>query len=284
MIKTVFAVTLAAFFTFSAPTSAQFSYAPTSRDDVGLYLGGQIWRSEASGVLGAEHTRVDFNLKKQQHIQYFIDVKHPVAALPHLRISTTQLDTSGQTTLTQQFGFSDKTFPVAATVDASFHVSYIDYTLYYALFDSKDFSLELGFSARDLNGDVTVAGTTKISHDPCNDPNPAPNDPCIDLGNNAISSGTITTDDINPMLFVATSVGLPATPLNLFAQADVSLLNDHRLEDYQLGFSYDLHKLMRVDLQVTFGYRVVNMAFDNLNSLYTDLAFKGAFVGMIAHF
>lgn len=284
MIKTVFAATLAAFLTFSAPTSAQFTYAPTSRDDAGLYLGGQIWRSEASGVLGAEHTRVDFNLKKQQQINYFIDVKHPVSALPHLRISTTQLDTSGQTTLTQQFGFNDKTFPAAATVETSFHVSYIDYTLYYALFDSKDFSLELGLSARDLNGHVTVAGTTKSSDDTCNDPNPSPDSPCPDTGNNAISSGTIKTDDINPMLFVATNIGLPLTQLNLFAQADVSLLSDHLLADYQLGFSYDLHKLMRVDLQVTFGYRVVNMAFDNLNSLYTDLEFKGAFVGMIAHF
>ncbi len=284
MIKTVFAATVAALLTFTASATAQFTYAPTSRDDVGLYLGGQFWQPDATGVLGAENPRVDFNLKKQQHIQYFIDVKHPVAALPHLRISTTQLDTSGQTTLTQQFGFSDKTFPVAAKVDASFNVSYIDYTLYYALFDSDKFSFELGFSARDLNGDVTVAGTTKISHDPCNDPNPAPNDPCIDLGNNAISSGTIKTDNINPMLFVATSVALPSTQLNVFAQADFSLLNDHRLSDYQLGFSYDLHKLMRVDLQVTLGYRVVNMAFENLNSLYTDLAFKGAFVGLIAHF
>lgn len=284
MIKMVFAATLAVIFTFTTPALAQFSYTPTSRDHVGLYLGTQIWQIEPTGILGGENTLIDFNLKKEQQISVFIDIKQPISSLPNVRVSNTQLDTSGQTTLTRQFYFKDKTFAVGDKVDAGFNVSYVDYTLYYALFDSEDFSFELGITARDLNGDVTVARTTKISHDPCNDPNPAPDDPCIDQGNNAISSGKIRTDDIHPMLFVATSVGLPLTQLNVFAQADFSLRNDNALSDYQVGFSYDLSKIIRLPLNVTAGYRVVNIEFENLNSLYTDLEFNGAFVGMVAHF
>lgn len=284
MIKTAVAATVAALFTFTASATAQFTYAPTSRDDVGLYLGGQIWQSEASGSLGEENTLIDFNLNKEQQINYSIGVKHPISSLPQVRISNTQLETSGQTTLTQKFYFNDKTFPIADTVDARYHVSYVDYTLYYALFDSAKFSLELGLTARDFNGDVTVSGTTKSDHDPCNDPNPSPDDPCIDRGNTAISSGTIKTDDMKPMLFVAANIRLPFNHLNVFAQADISLLNDHTLSDYQVGFSYDLIKITRMDLKVNLGYRVVNMEFEDLNRLYTDLEFKGAFVGMIAHF
>ena len=61
MIKTAFAATLAVLFTFCAPANAQFTYTPESSDEVGLYLGTQIWHSEASGSLGEENMLIDFN-------------------------------------------------------------------------------------------------------------------------------------------------------------------------------------------------------------------------------
>ena len=284
MIKTAFAVALAAILTFTAPATAQFTYTPKSSDDVGLYLGTQIWQSEPSGIFGEKNTLIDFNLKKEQQINYFIDVKHPFSFLPNARISNTTLDTSGTNTLTQKFDFNDKSFPIGGKVDASFNVSYVDYTFYYELFNHDNFSFELGLTARDLNGNVTVTGATKSSDDTCNDPNPSPDSPCTDAGDTAISSGKIKTDEINPMLYVATNIGLPLTHLSVFAQADFSLLNDHTLSDYQVGLSYELIRSKMVDFNVTLGYRVVKMEFENLNSLYTDLKFKGAFVGMIARF
>jgi outer membrane protein len=284
MIKTHFAVTLAALLTFTAPATAQFTYTPKSSDDIGLYLGTQIWQSEPGGILGEENTLIDFNLKKEPQINYFIDVKHPFSFLPNARISHTTLDTSGKTTLTQKFGFNDKSFPIGGLVDASFNVSYVDYTFYYELFDSDNYSFELGLTARDLNGNVTVTGPTKNSDDTCNDPNPSPGSPCTDTGNTATSSGKIKTDEINPMLYVSTNIGLPLTHLSVFAQADFSLLNDHTLSDYQVGLSYDLTRFKMVDLNVNLGYRVVKIEFENLNRLYTDLEFSGAFVGMLAHF
>jgi len=39
-----------------------------------------------------------------------------------------------------------------------------------------------------------------------------------------------------------------------------------------------------IDFDVALGYRVVNMEFEGLNNLYTDLEFKGAFASVIAHF
>ena len=176
MIKTAVAATVAALFTFTASATAQFTYAPTSRDDVGLYLGGQIWQSEASGSLGEENTLIDFNLKKEQQINFFIDVKHPLSFLPNARITKTTVDTSGQTTLTQKISFNDRIFSVGEVVDGRFNVSYADYTLYYELFDHESFSFELGLTARDLNGDVAFTGIIKGTNS-CNDPNPAPGSP-----------------------------------------------------------------------------------------------------------
>jgi outer membrane protein len=288
MIKTAFAATLTALFTFTAPATAQFTYTPQSSDDVGLYLGTQIWQSEPSGIFGEENTLIDFNLKKEQQFNYFIDVKHPISFLPNARISNTTLDTSGKTTLTQKFYFDDKTFPLGGKVDASFNVRYVDYTFYYELFDNEEFSFELGVTARDLNGDVTVTGVTKSSDENCHDPdiNPIPphNYPCPNTGNTTISSGKIKTDEINPLLYVATNISLPLNHLSVFAKADFLLLSDHTLSDYQVGLSYDLMRIKMMDFNVNFGYRIVKMEFENLNSLYTDLEFKGAFVGMIARF
>lgn len=284
MIKTAFAVTLAALFTFTAPAMAEFTYKPKSKNDVGLYLGTQIWHSAPNGIFGEENTRIDFNLKNKQQINYFIDIKHPYSFLPNARVSNTTLDTSGKNTLTQKFGFNDKTFPIGGNVDASFNVSYVDYTLYYKIFDDENSSFELGLTARDLNGDVSVTGAIKSSGDSCNDPNPSPGSPCTDAGNTAVSSGQIKTDEIIPMAHVASNIRLPFTHLNAFAQADFSLLNDHTLSDYQVGLSYELMRFNMANFKVNLGYRVAKMEFENLDSLYTDLLFKGAFVGMVAHF
>ena len=55
MKKEVLAAIFAALFT-----------ANVQANTVGLYLGGQIWQSEASGVFGGKNTLIDFNLKKEQ--------------------------------------------------------------------------------------------------------------------------------------------------------------------------------------------------------------------------
>lgn len=147
------------------------------------------------------------------------------------------------------------------------------------MFDHENFSLELGLTARDLNGDATVTGAQK----PCTVPDPAPNDPCIELEGTTYT-GKLATDDINPMLYLASNISLPLAHLSAFAQANVLSIKDHTLSDYQIGFNYELIEIMMMDVNLTLGYRVVNMELKNLNSLSTDLKFKGAFVGMVAHF
>ena len=283
MIKTAFAAAIATLFIFTAPANAQFTYTPKSSEEVGLYLGTEIWQSAASGSFGEENTLIDFNLKKEQQLNFFIDVRHPLSFLPHARISKTTVDTSGQTTLAQKFIFSDKTFPLGNDVDASFNVNYVDYTLYYELFNNENFSFELGLTARDLNGDVAFTGIIKGTNS-CNDPNPAPGSPCTDESESAIPIGKVKTDETTPMMYLATNISMPLPNLSVFAQADFLSIKDHTLSDYQIGFNYELMKIMMMDFNMTLGYRVVNMELKNLNSLYTDLKFKGAFVGMVAHF
>jgi hypothetical protein len=282
MKKKDFAIMLAALLT-----------ANVQADTVGLYLGGQVWQSEASGVFGEKNAVSNFNLKKEQQSNYFVVIEHPFPLLPNIRISSTTFDTTGKTTSTQGYSDDNETSHVDVhvdfDVDASFNVSYIDYTLYYELFDNGLFSFDLGLTARDFGGGVIVSETANIvtttrdyiwdgaEHDEHDYHN-------ITETTKTVTKDNVKTNDIEPMLYVATNISLPLTGLSVFAQGDYLLMDDHLLYDYQVGLSYDLVDSTIVDFNLTLGYRVVKMEVEDLDSLYTNLEFKGVFAGVILHF
>jgi outer membrane protein len=293
MKKKVFSATLVAFLT--ANVQAAFTFTPQENNKVGLYLGSQIWQSEASGVFGEKNTLIYFNLKKEQQNNLFVAIVHPYSLLPNARISSTTIDTTGKITSTQAFNFGDGTFTIGDNVNASFNVSYVDYTLYYGLFNNRLFSFDLGLTARDFNGAATVKGPTITEdtqpdrngwHESCYDENGELKGDCSpgSTSSSVTATGKIKTDEIEPMLYVATNISLPLTNLSIFAQGDFSLVDDHSLSDYQVGLNYDLIDSKVVDFNVTLGYKVVKIALEDLNNLYTDLEFKGFFVGVITHF
>jgi len=292
MKKIVFAATLAALFT-----------ANVQANKVGLYLGGQVWQSETSGVFGEKNALIDFNLKKEKQNNYFVAIETPFPLLPNVRISSTRFDTTGKTNLTQEFSFGDETFLIDADVDvdegeflidvdvdvdvdASFNISYVDYTLYYELFDNDLFSFDLGLTARDFDGAFTVTGTTTIVSTTgiIDHPGHTPDHVGSETTSTATATGKIKTSEILPMLYVATNISLPYTGLSVFAHGNFLLEDDHSHYDYQVGLSYDLVDNRMMDFNLTLGYRAVKMEFEDLENLYTDLEFKGAFVGVIVHF
>lgn len=282
MKKMVFTATLAVLLT-----------ANVKADTVGLYLGGQIWQSEASGTFGEKNTPIDANLKKEQQSNYFIAVEHPFPLLPNLRISSTTHNTAGKTNSTEESSFDDETshvnVNVDVNVDAGFNVSYVDYTLYYELFDNSLFSFDLGLTARDFKVADTVTETTDtitISRDFIWDGEEHDEHDYHDITEttNTVTTRKIKADEIMPMLYVATNINLALTGLSVFAQGDYLLKGDHSLYNYQVGLSYDIVDNKMIDFNLILGYRAVKMELENLDSLYTDLDFKGAFVGVIAHF
>jgi hypothetical protein len=280
MKKIVFAVTLAALFT-----------ANVQADTIGLYFGGQIWQSAASGLYGEKNALIDFDLKKEQQANYFIAVEHPFPLFPNVRISRSFFDTTDKTNVTQESNFDNETshVNVKANVDAdaNFDINCIDYTLYYELFDNGLFSFDLGLTARDFGGAVTVMETKNTittsrdfiwdgaDHDD--------HDYHFIIGTtNIVTTRKIKTKEIEPMLYVATNIDLPLTGLSLFAQGDL-LIDGGAIYDYQVGLSYDLVDNRMVDLNLTLGYRAEKMEFENSGDLSTGLEFKGVFVGVIVH-
>ncbi|MFT5757781.1 MAG: hypothetical protein ACI9LM_002517 [Alteromonadaceae bacterium] len=270
MKKKAFAATLTALFTANVQATT-----------VGLYLGGQIWQSEASGIFGKKNRLIDVNLKKEQQSNYFVAIEHPFPLLPHVRIASTALDTTGKTNLTQEF---NKT----VLIDGDVNVSYVDYTLYYELFDNGLFSFDFGLTARNFDGAVTVTQTTTIvttsTDSRWDGKEHEGHDHSVTETTNTVDTGKVKTNEIEPMLYVATNISLPLTGLSVFALGNYLLRDDHLLYDYQVGLSYDLIDSIRGDFNLTLGYRAVKMEFENLENLYTDIEVKGAFFGVIVHF
>jgi outer membrane protein len=77
---------------------------------------------------------------------------------------------------------------------------------------------------------------------------------------------------------------LPGTSFNLFANGNLLSIDDHKLYDYQVGVSYELIDNLAVDVNLTVGYRAVKIELEDLDNLYTNIDFKGAFAGVVVHF
>ena len=228
----------------------------------GLYIGGSIWSNEASGTFGEKNNLVDFNLEDKEQGSFFIALEHPLPFIPNLLIASTTLDTDGSTTLTESFEFDGETFDVNAPVESTFDISYVDYTLYYEVFDNGLFSFDFGLTGRDFDGDVMVSSVIEGSS----------------------TAATVSVGQVVPMLYVSTIVGLPGTSLNLFANGNFLSFDGHTLYDYQVGISYELIDNLAVDVNLTAGYKAVKLELEDLNDLYTDVEFTGVFAGVVVHF
>ena len=235
-------------------------------DALGIYLGGQLWDNQASGTFGDASSQVDFNLADEKQNSFFIAFEHPLPLIPNIRIASTSLETIGNTSLTADFEFEGETFSTDANVNANFNVSYLDYTLYYELFDNDLLSFDFGLTARDFDGDVTVSAQANSGTE------------------SVTQSASIEVTDVVPMLYARTNVGLPLTGLNLYAQGNFLSIDNHTLYDYEVGVSYELVDNLVVDVNINAGYRAVKLELEDLNDLYSNIEFDGVFIGTTIHF
>jgi len=241
-----------------AASIAAISSGTVQADAIGVYFGGQVWDSQATGLVGEKNALIDFNLVDKKQGSYFVAFEHPLPFIPNVMLSSTTLSTDGSATLTEELTFAGETFALNTAVDTGFDVSYLDYTIYYELFDNGLFSFDFGLTARDFDGDITVA-TSAVS-------------------------AKLSTGEIIPMLYASTNIGLPFTGWNVYAQGNFLSIDDHTLHDYQAGISYEVVDNLLVDFNITLGYRSVKLELEDIDNLYTDIEFDGVFAGAVVHF
>ncbi|OBU21522.1 TIGR04219 family outer membrane beta-barrel protein [Photobacterium aquimaris] len=124
-----------------------------------------------------------------------------------------------------------------------------DFTAYYEILDNDLVALDLGVT-------MTKFAGVKIQHQ------------------NSFS-------DWQPTVYAAAELGIPATPLAVFAQANAGKYDGTRLFDGQAGVKYTLG-LVAADLNLRAGYRMMDYDFKKSNS--SDVELNGWFAGVEVDF
>lgn len=233
---------------------------------LGLYLGGQIWDVSSTGSFGEKNGEgnvvlQDFTLEDQQQTSFYAALEHPIPLIPNIKIASTTLDTDGITTIDSEFSFGGEVYPVGADVETAFSLGYIDYTLYYEILDNDLMTLDVGITARDFDGIVTVTD---------------------EIGLLSISEQSVAL--VIPMVYASAIIGLPFTGLNIFAEGNIVSYDGSSVYDYQVGISYAILDNLAIDLDVTLGYRSVKLDLEDFDDLYADMSFDGAYLGAVVHF
>lgn len=248
--------------TVLAASLALLTSVPAQADTLlGLYIGGQMWANNAKGSFGeGEIDQSVFNFEDEYQGSFYVAFEHPIPLIPNAKIASTTLDTVGGTTLTSSFTFNGQTYTANTDLDTTLEASYIDYTLYYELFDNDLLTFDFGITGRDLDSYIhVIEPATKIDSD-------------------------LSASGIIPMVYLSTIVGLPFTGFNFFAEGNFISYDDQTVYDVQAGVSYELLDNLAVDLDLTLGYRTVKLELNDLDDFYSDLTFDGVFVGAILHF
>jgi len=227
---------------------------------LGLYVGGQIWAADSSGTFGDSSDQENFNLDDETQGSFYAAFEHPLPLIPNIKIARTTLDTDSVTTLNSgvNFDFGGVSYNSASEVTTKFDLTYTDYTLYYEIFDNDLVSIDFGITGRDFDTDITLT-----------------------QGGN---EGDLSASGVIPMLYAYTNIGLPFTGFNVFGEGNFLALDDNSIYDVQVGISYELIDNLAVDVNLTLGYRAVQLEIDDLDNLNSALDFKGVFAGAVVHF
>ncbi|MDX1677777.1 TIGR04219 family outer membrane beta-barrel protein [Arsukibacterium sp.] len=228
---------------------------------LGVYVGGDGWRADVTGSFGTSEPAPVFNFNSKTQGSYYIALEHPVPVLPNIRLAHNQLDANGITIIDGQFSFAGETFVVNTTVANQVDLTNTDIVLYYEILDNSVVALDLGVNAKHLDGSASVT----------------------EQAQNGLQAEQSVSQWI-PLAYLSSKIGLPLTGLDIFAQGSYIGWSDSRMYDVQAGIGYEIVDSLAVDIRIKVGYRAVNLRLDDLDSLYSNLDFKGAFAGVELHF
>ncbi len=224
----------------------------------GVYLGADLHFADAKGGFGETGNQQNFHFDDKNLSSFYIKVEHPVPLLPNVKLQRNSLTSNGSTTLNRTFEFDDQVFAVGTQVAQDLDLSNIDATFYYELLDNDLVSLDLGVTAKYIDGDVTVA-----------------------------SQGQSATQDLSaviPMGYLYGSFGLLGTATKVFAEVNYVSYDGSSLSDMQFGVAYELIDTLAVDLALKAGVKKTKLELDDIDNLDADLTFDGAFISAELHF
>lgn len=243
-----------------ATTLALSSFFAQADTIAGVYIGGQVWDMEAEGSFGSSEQLQAFELEDDKKSSYWAALEHPIPLLPNLKLRQNELDTMGMANV-EDFEFGDRVYDGDTLVDAE--LDHLDVIMYYELFDNSIFSIDFGLNFKYAEYSVSVSA---------NEPNPI------------FTEETVDYNGVIPMVYLATEVGILGTDLDVFAEGSWIGFDDHNVYDAMAGLKYSFVDNIIVDLDIRLGYRSMKFDIQDLDDMYVDAQFDGAFAGIEFHF
>lgn len=87
-----------------------------------------------------------------------------------------------------------------------------------------------------------------------------------------------------PTAYAMVGTGLPFTGLSVYARGHLLAIDSSSLQDIEAALQYRMFDTPLLDGSIQVGYRYFNVELDDVAGLYTDVEFKGPFVGFQLHF
>lgn len=224
----------------------------------GVYAGGQYWDTQSSGAYGTDRQQQTFNFDDDQQGSYYVAVEHPIPLVPNVKVRVNDIQAMGTVTLDQNYSFNGQTYTAGSTVAGMVDLSHTDFTLYYEFFDNDLISFDLGATAKRVDGALAFR-----------------------QGNN---NNEANGDGWVPTLYSQVRVGIPATDLTVYALANAISIDDSSIRDVEAGIEYRLIENLAIDLNLQLGYRDMQIELDDADGLYSDISFKGPYLGLEIHF
>jgi outer membrane protein len=233
---------------------------PVSADTVlGMTADVDFWNMDSSGSFGDDKNNMQsFELDRERNAILTLAFEHPVPFLPNFKVKTNDLSAAGDQRLSDDFSFSGTDFPAGLEVSVDFEAQNTDFIFYYEIFDNDTVSFDLGLNLKYLDGDIEVESNGERASE--------------------------TFDGYVPMFHGAVQVGIPTTRLSVFGDLNLLSVGDHTLQDYTAGVAYKLVESLAVDISLKGGYHRISLELDDLDGIYTDWDFDGAFLGVQADF
>lgn len=239
-------------------TGCTNTYADTF---LGVYAGAQAWQMESSGGFSNTNALTNFNFDDETKGNIYVAFEHFVPLIPNIKVAHTDMGTAGDVTLKSNFTFGGQLFLAQSAVNADVQLTNTDIVFYYEILDNDLVSIDIGINAKSINGELLVK--------------------------NNVDNSNVARQDFSgmvPTLYSRIGIGIPATGLALYAEGSFLSIDDHKLSDYQLGITYDVVDNLAVEVDIQLGYRAYTLELEDLDNIYSNLEFKGAFAGIEVHF
>lgn len=203
-------------------------------DVVGVGATVSYWDSDVSGDAATNGDVVDLendlDLSSDDNANVSLYFEHPVPLLPNVRVNFTSLDMDGRGDLSVNYD----NISAGTTVESELELDQLDLTLYYEVLDNW-VNLDLGLTARDMSGELTVRDTAGL----------------FDVSETEI-------DAVVPLAYAAARFDLPFTGVSVGGDINGIAYGGDAIYDLNAYGQYDLSLL-----RLRAGYRQITIDYED---------------------